>query len=29
MSIYEYASIAALLWAIVGIIIVMKPWHLD
>ena len=29
MSIYEYASIAALLWAIAGIVIVMKPWRLD
>jgi len=29
MSIYEYASIAALLWAIAGIIIVMRPWELD
>ena len=29
MSTYEYASIAALLWAIAGIVIVMKPWELD
>jgi hypothetical protein len=29
MSAYDYASIAALLWAIAGIIIVMKPWRLD
>jgi hypothetical protein len=29
MSLYEYASIAALLWAIAGIIIVMKPWELN
>jgi hypothetical protein len=29
MSLYEYASIAALLWALAGIIIVMKPWELN
>lgn len=29
MSIYEYASIAALLWAIAGIVLVMRPWRLD
>jgi hypothetical protein len=29
MSLYDYASIAALLWAIAGIVITMKPWSLD
>jgi len=29
MTISEYASIAALLLGIAGVIIIMKPWDLD
>jgi hypothetical protein len=29
MTLADYFSIAALLWAIAGVIITMKPWDLD
>lgn len=29
MSAYEYASIAALLWALAAVVMIMKPWNLD
>lgn len=29
MTMMDYFSIAALLWAIAGVIITMKPWDLD
>lgn len=29
MTLADYFSIAALLWAIAGIVFTMKPWDLD
>ena len=29
MSAYEYASIAALLWALAAVLMIFRPWDLD
>lgn len=29
MTLYDYASIAALLWGLGAVCLIMKPWNLD